>query len=67
MLVIWFRSMISSVLLKRGLGRHGKTRRSSELTVLPIEFLVHSLDLELTSPKTKFETRYKVELGESLT
>ena len=59
--------MISSVFLKRGLGRHGKTLRSSELVVLPIKLLVYSLDLELTSVKTKFETRYKVELAESLT
>ena len=57
MLVIWFRPMISSVFLKRGLGRHGKTPRSSELVVLPIKLLVYSLDLELTSLKTKFETK----------
>ena len=59
--------MISSVFLKRGLGRHGKTLRSSELVVLPIKLLVYSLDLELTSLKTKFETQYKVELAEPLT
>ena len=59
MLLIRFRSMISSVFLKRGLG--------NELAVLPIKFLVHSFDLELTTLKTKFETRYKVELAESLT
>ena len=67
MLVIRFRSMISSIFLKRGLGRHGKTLRSSELVVLPIKLLVYSLGLELTSLKTKFETRYKVDLAESLT
>ena len=66
MLVIQFRSMISSVFLKRGLGRHVKTL-SSELAVLPIKLLIYSLDLELTSLKTKFETRYKVELAQSLT
>ena len=59
--------MISSVFLKRGLGRHGKTLRSSDLAVLPIKLLVYSLHLELTSLKTKFETKYKVELAESLT
>ena len=59
--------MISSIFLKRGLGRHGKTLRSSELVVLPIKLLVYSLGLELTSLKTKFETRYKVDLAESLT
>ena len=59
--------MISSVFLKRGLGRHGKTLRSSELVVLPNKLLVYSSDLELTSLKTKFETKYKVEPSESLT
>ena len=63
MLVIQFRSMISSVFLKRGLGRHGKTLRSSELVVLPIKLLVYSLDLELTTLKTKFKAKYKVKLG----
>ena len=59
--------MISSDFLKRGLGRHGKTLRSCDLLVLPIKLLVYSLELELTILKTKFETRYKVELAESLT
>ena len=58
--------MISSFFLERGLGRHGTTLRSSELAVLPIKLLVYSLDLKFTSLKTKFETRYKVELAESL-
>ena len=43
-----------------------KTLRSSELEILPIKLLVYSLALNLTSLKTKFETRYKVELAESL-
>ena len=30
---------------------------SSEFVVLPIKLLVYSLDLELTSLKTKFETK----------
>ena len=47
MLVTWFRSMISSVFLKRGMGRHGKTLRNSDPVVLPIKLLVYSLDLEL--------------------
>ena len=59
--------MISSVFLKKGLGRNGKTLRSSDLVVLLIKLLVYSLDLELTSLNTKFETRYKVELAKSLT
>ena len=50
--------MISSVFLKKGLKRNGKTLRSSDLVVLPIKLLIYSLDLELTSLKTKFETRY---------
>ena len=40
--------------------------RSSDFVVLRIELLVYCLDLELTSLKTKFETRYKVELAGSL-
>ena len=67
MLAIWFRSKITNVFLKRVLERHGKTLRSSELVVLLIKLLVYSLDLELTCLKTTFETRYKVELAESLT
>ena len=62
MLVTWFTSMVSSVFLKRGLRRHGKTLRSSDLVVLPTKLLVYSLDLQLTSLKTKFETRYKVKI-----
>ena len=59
--------MISNVFLERGLGRHGKALRSSDLVVSPVKLLVYSLDLEMTHLKTKFETRYKVELAESLT
>ena len=59
--------MISSVFLKKELGRNGKILRSSDLVVLLIKLLVYSLDLELTSLNTKFETRYKVELAKSLT
>ena len=40
--------------------------RSSALVDLPIQLLVYSLDLELTILKPNFETRYKVELAESL-
>ena len=40
--------------------------RSSGLVVLRLKLLVSSLDLELTSLKTKFETRYRVELAGSL-
>ena len=46
--------------------KNGKTLRSCDLVVLPIKLLVYSLELELTSLKTKFETRYEVELAESL-
>ena len=60
MLVNWFRSMISNVFLEKGLGRHGKTLTSSDVVVLSIKLLVYSLDLELTSLKIKFETRYRL-------
>ena len=59
--------MISNIFLQNGLGRHGKTLRSSDLVVSQAKLLVYCLDLELTRLKTKFETRYKVEVAESLT
>ena len=41
--------------------------RCRDLVVLPIKLLVYSLDLELARLKTKFESKYKVELAKSWT